>query len=162
MRAKNIFITLVLPSLFAWFFLTIFVDIFTVPTVFRTVGDVTIAGKVGILVFSKMNQFEILFGLLTLIGSFFYFRIHHSVKWLVVSVVLFVWSLFYTFYMTPKIADTTYLIHNTQASDPMYIVLQSTHAYYHTLYRYFDTSKLVVLLVFIVLVVCDLTKTKKS
>lgn len=159
-RFKKILIALVLPCIFTWFFLTIFVDVFTVPTVFRTVGDVTIAGKVGIKVFSKMNQLEILFGFFTLIGSFCYFRVYGQLKWLTASAILFCWSLFYTFYMTPNIADTTYLIHNTSPSDPMYAVLQSSHAYYHTLYRYLDTSKLIFLLAFIILVIANLTSQK--
>lgn len=159
---ENIFKSLVLPAIFAWFFLTIFVDIFTVPTVFRTIKDIPVAGQVGIKVFSAMNNFEIIFAITTLIGSFSFYKHTRSIKWLVFALPLMIWSLFYKYFMTPKIANTTFEINQTDVMDPMYAVLQSTHAYYHNLYRYFDTSKLIFLLIFIIIVLIDLAKKSQN
>jgi len=158
MRALKVFKHLVIGMLAAWFFLTVFVDIFTVPTVFRTVGDITIAGQVGIKVFTAMNRFELVFAIVTLIGAFSFYKLHKSIKWLVFSGIMFIWSLLYNCFLTPKIANTTFQIHQTAVDDPMYAVLQATHAQYHNLYRYFDTSKLIFLLVFMAIVLVDLSK----
>lgn len=162
MRALKIFKHLVIGILTAWFFLTVFVDIFTVPTVFRTIGDINVAGQVGIKVFTAMNRFELIFAVITLIGAFSFYKLNKSFKWLIFSAIMFVWSLVYNLFLTPKITNTTYQIHQTAVDDPMYAVLQATHAQYHNLYRYFDTSKLIFLLIFITVVVIDLSKKENA
>ena len=54
----------------AWLFLTVFVDFFVIPTAFRQLGDIFIAGELGIRVFSALNVFEIIFSVIFLVYSF--------------------------------------------------------------------------------------------
>lgn len=152
---KKISIELVLPFIIAWFFMTVLVDIVTIPTVFRTSSSIVDAGKIGMKVFGRFNHFEIFFSISILIGAVFNMIFYKNKKWVIFALPLCLLSFLYTFYMTPMITNTTFAIHQTAVSDPMFALLQSKHAYYHTLYRYFDTGKLLVLLVFSLVVLFD-------
>jgi hypothetical protein len=155
---KKISIEMVLPFIIAWFLMTVLVDIVTIPTVFRNSTSITDAGKIGMTVFGRFNIFEIIFGLLTLFGAVAL----KNKKWISFAAPLLVLSLIYKFYMTPMITNTTYEIHKTEVSDPRYVELQSRHAQYHNLYRYLDTTKLIVLLVFAGVVLSDRVKANKE
>lgn len=145
---KKISVELVLPFILAWFLMTVLVDIITIPTVFRNSTSIIDAGKIGMIVFGRFNVFEIVFAVIVLIGSYVNWRTTCNGKWFYFAIPLFILSLVYKFYMTPMITNTTYEIHQTLVSDPMYAVLQSRHAAYHNFYRYLDTTKLIILLVF--------------
>ena len=157
---KRVMIELVLPVITAWFLMTILVDIITIPAVFRNSSSIVDAGKIGMIVFGRFNFFEIFFAVVVLAGSYFNWRFNCNGKWVVFAVPLLILSILYTFYMTPMITNITYEIHQTNVQDPMYAVLQSRHAQFHNLYRYFDSSKLLYLLVFGIKVIYD--KMKKS
>lgn len=157
---KKISIEMVLPFITAWFLMTVLVDIVTIPTVFRNSTSIIDAGKIGMTVFGRFNAFETVFAVLVLIGSYFNWRTHCNGKWFYFAIPLFILSLVYNFYMTPMIANTTFEIHKTNVLDPMYAVLQSRHAQFHNLYRYFDSSKLIFLLVFAGKVLFDKVKSK--
>lgn len=161
-KLKMISIEMVLPNIYAWFFMTVLVDIVTIPTVFRNSSSIIDAGKIGMTVFGRFNIFEIVFAFLVLFGSYFNFKIHKNKKWLYFAVPLLILSFVYKFYMTPMISNTTFEIHKTNALDPMFAVLQSRHAQYHNLYRTFDSTKLIVLLIFGSLVLFDRSKSKKE
>ena len=160
MKLKKISIELVLPFIVAWLLMTILVDIITIPTVFRNSTSIIDAGKIGMTVFGRFNVFEIIFAVLVLLGAIFNMQIHKNKKWLYFAVPLLLLSLVYKFYMTPMITNTTYEIHKTAVSDPMYVELQSRHAQYHNLYRYFDSTKILVLLVFSIVVLTDRVKER--
>lgn len=159
---KKMSIELVLPFVSAWFLMTVLVDIVAIPAVFRNSSSIVDAGKIGMTVFGRFNSFEIVFGIIVLIGSVVNYKILKNKKWLYFAVPLFFLSFIYKFYMTPMITNTTYEIHKTQVSDPQYAVLQSQHAEYHTLYRYFDSGKLLFLLVFAGVVLSDRMRSNKE
>ena len=144
---KSLLVELVLPFLFCWFFMTVLVDIVTIPTVFRNIKSVEEAGNIGMIVFHRFNCFEIFFGFFVLVGTLY--SKEKSKLMIAIASLLFILSLIYTFYMTPMITHATIAIHQTLPTDPSFSELQTKHAYYHTLYRYLDTGKLLVLLGFI-------------
>ncbi len=145
---KSILSELVLPFFVAWFFMTVLVDIVAVPTVFKYTSNLQEAGKIGMTVFHRFNCFEIFFGVITMIGIFVHTK-STSIILKVLSVLLVLNALFYTFYMTPMIANLAVQMHSVAPTDSMYAVYRSEHAKFHNLYRYFDTTKLIVLLVMI-------------
>ena len=159
---KKVSVEMVLPFITAWFLMTVLVDIFTIPAVFRNSTNIVDAGKIGMTVFGRFNIFEIIFAVIVLVGSIINLKTVNNKKWIFFSVPLLFLSLLYNFYMTPMITNTTYEIHATNVLDPIYAVLQSRHAQYHTLYRYFDTGKLIFLLVFGGVVLVDRVKSNKD
>jgi hypothetical protein len=162
MKLKRISLELVLPFITAWFLMTVLVDIVTIPTVFRNSTSIVDAGKIGMTVFGRFNAFEIVFAVIILIGSIVNLKVHNNKKWIFFAAPLLMLSLVYKFYMTPMITNTTYEIHKTAVTDPAYVELQSKHAQYHNTYRYFDTTKLIVLLVFAGIVLSDRVKSKEN
>lgn len=159
---KKISVEIVLPFLLAWFLMTVLVDIVTVPTVFRNSTNIVDAGKIGMIVFGRFNTFELAFSLFILIGALVNFKVLKNKKWIVMATPLVFWACLYKFYMTPMITATTYEIHKTEVSDPRYVELQSQHAYYHTMYKSFDSAKLIYLLVFMGVVLSDRVKSNKE
>jgi fucose 4-O-acetylase-like acetyltransferase len=155
--AKKVFKELILPLILCWFLMTIFVDIFTIPTVFRTLNNVEAAGKVGMKVFGAFNCFELVFATIILIASLIRFP---SRKVFYFALPLFTLSLLYNFYMTPMITNLTGLIHATAVSDPQYAIFQSEHAKFHNLYRQFDTAKILGLLIFFIVMLVEKVRTK--
>ena len=147
-KIRNLLSELVLPFLFVWFFTTILVDIIVIPNVFRTLNDVHLAGKIGMVVFHKFNFFEIFFSIMVLFGQLS--KYNRKIGEIVLSAALFILSLVYTFVMTPAITGITLKINQTNIADPLYAELQTNHAFYHNLYRTFDSAKLLVLLIFII------------
>ncbi len=159
---KQTLIELTIPLLVSWFLLTIFVDIFTVPAVFRNSSSIVDAGKIGMLVFGRFNKFEFVFSVLIFIGLFLDFQKDHKKRFIIVGVILILWTLLYNLYMTPMITNTTFEIHQTAVTDPLYAELQSKHAFFHNLYRKFDSTKILVLLVFIIMNISRRVKNKLS
>lgn len=151
-KSKKLISELILPMILCWFLMTLFVDIFTVPAVFRNSRSLEDAGKIGMLIFGKFNGFEMFFGAFILLGSFIKFP---SRKLFYFALPLFTLSLIYAFYMTPTIASLTQAIHATGPADPNFALLQSEHARFHGLYRAFDSAKLFALLVFFIVALLD-------
>lgn len=143
---KAISVELVLPFILCWFFMSVLVDIIAIPTVFKYTSNLEEAGKIGMTVFHRFNCFEIFFGVFVLLGMLS--KKTKSKFFIGLSLLLLINALFYTFYMTPMIAEASIKIHQIGPTDPMYQVLQNQHTTYHNLYRYFDSAKLLVLLFF--------------
>lgn len=154
---KKILNELLLPLILCWFMMTVFVDIFTVPTVFRNVQSLQQAGQVGMTVFSRFNRFELVFALIILITALMRFPAR---KLFYFALPLFTLALLYNFIMTPKIINLTNAISLTAINDPQYAVLQSEHARFHNLYRQFDTAKLAGLLIFFIVAFMDNLKNR--
>lgn len=154
---KKVFQEILPPLILTWLMMTIFVDIFTIPTVFRTLNNVEAAGKVGMKVFGAFNRFELVFAVLILIASLLRMP---SRKVFYFALPLFTMSLLYNFYMTPMITNLTHMIHATNVADPQYAILQSEHAKFHNLYRQFDTAKILGLLVFFIVMLVEKVRTK--
>lgn len=143
---KSVLAEMILPFITAWFFMTVLVDIVAIPTVFRNSSNLQEAGKIGMALFGKFNKFEIFLGLMVLFGTL---GLKEKSKLKIsLAVVLLAFALFYTFYMTPKIGQASAQIHSVAITDPLYGVFKQEHRTYHELYRYFDTTKLLILLVF--------------
>lgn len=147
---KSILLELILPFILCWFFMSVLVDIVAIPTVFKNISNLQEAGKIGMTVFGRFNCFEIFFAVFILLGVLSPRK--KSKLMISISITLLLLSLFYTFYMTPLIAETTIKMHQIAITDPQYEILQKQHNCFHTLYRYFDTAKLLVLLAFAAMV----------
>lgn len=135
-----------LPVLLAWFLMTVFVDIIAVPTVFRNVTSVEQAGKVGMTVFTTFNRIELLFGLVGILGAVYIFKLTKRQFPLILATVLFL-AVSYNVHFTPQIKFWTEMIHSVKPFDPQMGYFQTQHHFYHTLYRYLDTTKLILLLI---------------
>ena len=145
---KSILVELILPFILCWFFMSLLVDVVAIPTVFKNISNLEEGGRIGMIVFGRFNCFEIFFGVCILLGVLSFKE--KSKLMIGAAILLLSLSLFYTFLMTPLIADTSIKIHHILASDPQYEILQKQHNYYHALYRSFDSAKLIGLLVFAV------------
>lgn len=128
----------------AW---TVLVDFVVVPGVFRNVANFFEAGDLGIYLFGKLNNLELIVssGVLTL--SVFLFREKRvGVLFLLGSLVLFGIVLTYFTWLTPKIAHLTEL---WKLADQGKVVtmgdIQQTHQFYHRLYVGMDSVKLLLL-----------------
>lgn len=159
---KKISFEMLLPVLFAWFMMTVLVDIITIPTVFRNSSNLVDAGKIGMIVFGRFNIIENIFAVIVLWGAVTTWQNSKKISQLFPALYLFIMSWVYTFYMTPKITETTQLIYQTAVSDPLYVSLQSQHATYHNLYRTMDSIKLFLLLAFFVWVLIIRIKSQKG
>ncbi|MFA6235889.1 MAG: hypothetical protein WC635_01070 [Bacteriovorax sp.] len=143
---KSVLVEMILPFLTAWFFMTVLVDIVAIPTVFRNISNLEEAGKIGMTLFGKFNCIEMFFGMCVLLGTV---SIKEMPKWLVAfPVLLLSFSIVYTFYMTPMIARTGIEMHAVAVTDPQYAVFKHQLKIYHDIYRYFDTTKLLMLIIF--------------
>jgi hypothetical protein len=143
---KKILIELLLPFTLSWLLMSALVDFVAIPTVFKNISNLEEAGKIGMTVFHRFNFFEILLGAGILVGTI---SKEKKAPWqIVLGCALFVLSLFYTFYMTPIIAEAGIKIHQISSTDPQYQVLQMQHTTYHNLYRSLDSAKLIALLIF--------------
>lgn len=157
---KQILAEMVLPFVIAWFFMTVLVDIVAIPTVFRNISNLVEAGKIGMTLFGKFNKFEIFLAILVILGVFS--MKEKSKLFISTAFILLGFSLFYTFYMTPMIANTSIQIHQVAITDPQYEILKRQHALYHNLYKYFDTTKMLILLGFASLVMRKKLKTEQG
>jgi len=149
----------VLPLILCWLLMSLFVDIFTIPTVFRNSENKEIAGKIGMIIFGRFNFFEMFFSSLILIASFLRFP---SRKIFYFALPLFTLSLLYNFYMTPMIANLGQAMHSVAASDPQFAIIQSEHTKFHNLYRQFEMAKILGLLVLFILVLIEKVRPKSQ
>jgi hypothetical protein len=148
---KSILKELVLPFILCWFFMSILVDVVAIPAVFRNISNLEEGGKIGMIVFGRFNCFEIFFGTFILLG-FLSFKEKSKIM-ILTALSLLILSFFYTFYMTPMIAQASIKIHQISVNDALYEVLKKQQNYYHMLYRSLDSIKLLVLLVFAIMVI---------
>ena len=122
---KSILVELILPFILCWFFMSLLVDVVAIPTVFKNISNLEEGGKIGMIVFGRFNCFEIFFGVCILLGVLSFQE--KSKIMIGAAILLLSLSLFYTFLMTPLIADTSIKIHQILASDPQYEILQKQH-----------------------------------
>lgn len=142
-------LTITLLSL--WLGWTVLVDFVVVPTIFREMNDFFGSGNIGIKLFSKLNNFELIVGsLLLALSSWLQVQQKKVNIFLTISVtVLFVIALLYFSYLTPKITTLTALWQKADAMGVMGLEgiadLQQEHQFYHRLYISIDTAKLILL-----------------
>lgn len=139
---------LVLAS--AWWAWTFLVDIFIIPTVFRSIDNFFQAGDLGIAVFSKLNTLEVLVSSV-LLGMLAWQtkKNKKTTVLLVTSVIVWAIALTYFFYLTPKLITLTDL---WKQMDLMGLTsaaeipdIQQEHQFYHNLYIRLDMLKLFLL-----------------
>ena len=142
---NRILISLVAP----WLTMTCFVDFMVVPTVFRTVTELFVAGSLGIKVFTAFNYFEVVFavGILGIFLSFLKQKSIYKVE-IIVSVLLMFIAIFYITYLTPKISELTVMWENADQFVPgTKTAASEMHAFYHDFYIKMDSVKLILLLI---------------
>ena len=143
---KKIIIEMILPFLIAWFFMTVLVDIVAIPTVFKNISNMQEGAKIGMTLFGKFNCIEVFLALMILLGVVV-MKVKSKVM-ITFSLALLAFSMIYTFFMTPMIAQNSIQLHQIVATHPHYEILQKEHRTYHDLYRTLDTIKLILLLAF--------------
>lgn len=141
--------TLALILSVAWLAWTVLVDFFVVPAVFQNVAQFFEAGKLGVVLFNRLNMLEFPLATALLIFVSLTFKRFSSLKWLIpVSVVLLGIAGIYLFSLTPKL---TALTSAWEYADKMGTLgaggedVQQLHQTYHNAYIALDTVKLVLL-----------------
>lgn len=146
---------LVVLSLSAWLFLSIFIDMFVIPGAFKIVGDVFKAGTLGIAVFSSLNKFEVFFGVALVFGLVRGKK--EGFKWHTVqdilAKILTTLAVAYYYYLSPKISILTdkLISFKGNAQDAAYVAINTDHQFYHNLYVKLDVFKIIILLFLLVL-----------
>lgn len=159
-QTQAFFRELILPFIMTWFFASAFVDIVAVPSVFKFTSNLQEAGKIGMTVFGKFNKLEVFFALMILAGIFSQEK--KSKLFISVGFFLLGLALFYNIVMTPTIAGAAVKMHSVDVMDPLYQVYRAEHTKFHHMYRYFDSTKLIVLLIFAGLVLRTNIKQKRA
>jgi hypothetical protein len=130
-----------------WLGLTIAVDFVAVPLVFRTISHLNEAGSLGIAVFSRLNDFEILIGVAALVLAIIFARksgVRGKIL-LAMSVVLTGLAFTYSFWLSPTISQLTEKMHIEVLESAAYLAIQQEHRFYHDLYIKLDTVKILIL-----------------
>jgi len=157
---KLFFSELVLPFLLTWFFASAFVDIVAVPSVFKFTSNLQEAGRIGMTVFGRFNKLEVFFALMIIAGVVSHEK--PSKLFMTVAVGLLGLALFYNIVMTPTIAGAAVKMHSVAVTDPQYQIFREEHSKYHHMYRYFDSAKFIVLLIFSGLILRMNIKQKRA
>jgi hypothetical protein len=130
----------------SWLAMSILVDFFVVPTVFRNIDDFFLAGDLGIALFGKFNQVEVILASTLISITALRARLSH----LFISIGLWIIAMTYFLYLSPMIQTLTEL---WKKADEMGLVaiagiadIQLEHQRYHKAYIFIDTIKMGLLL----------------
>jgi hypothetical protein len=138
-------IVLVLISI--WLGWTVLVDFFVVPTVFRTISNFFEAGDLGIAVFSKLNNLELIVA--TIILGLLSLEIKKNKVFFILSILTWSIVMFYFSYLTPKIITLTELWKTAESTGTLGVSgiadIQANHQTFHKLYVGLDSVNLVLL-----------------
>jgi len=137
-----------------WWGWTVLVDMFIIRTVFATIDNFFQAGDLGIAVFSKLNNLEVIVSTaLVAVLSFQFTKNKKVLPLLVMSIVAWIVAMTYFAYLTPKLVELTELWKKTDlmglAGAAGIPDIQQEHQFYHRLYIGMDSFKLVLLTVMI-------------
>lgn len=133
-----------------WWGWTVLVDIFIIPTVFKTIDQFFQAGDLGIAVFSKLNNLELVVAsILVGLFSFQMTKNKKALMLLVPSILVWIIAMTYFAYLTPKLIELTELWKKTDLMGITGVAgipdIQQAHQYYHNLYIGLDVVKLLLL-----------------
>lgn len=149
MKERNIYsFFLILVSV--WWGWTVLVDFFVVRTVFSVISNFWEAGELGITVFSKLNHLEVIVStfLVALLGLQTK-RKKEALPLLLLALVTWAITLFYFSYLIPKIVFLTDLWEKSDLMGTSSIAgipdIQQEHQFFHRIYIWTDTVKLLVL-----------------
>ena len=143
---------LVLLSL--WWGWTVLTDFVIVPTVFRHIDIFFQAGELGIAVFSRLNNLEVMVSS-ALVGLLSYqtLKNKNAFKFLIMGILVWMISLVFFSYLTPKIIELTSL---WKQADLMGLTslkgipdIQEEHHFFHNLYIGLDVAKLTIISIMI-------------
>lgn len=148
MKLGHILHSFYLTLISIWWGWTVLVDMFVVRIVFSMVDDVFQAGKIGMELFTRLNQLEIVVSSALVVITFFQVKKIKNLRIeFFLSVFIWIIPMVYFCYLTPKI---TYLSELWQRLDLMGIYsvhgipdIQQEHQFYHNLYIGLDTIKLI-------------------
>lgn len=133
-----------------WWGWTVLVDMFIIPTVFKIVDQFFQAGDLGIAVFSKLNNLEVVLASI-LVGLFSYqiTKNKKALTLLVLSILVWLIAMTYFSFLTPKLIELTELWKKTDLMGLTGVAgipdVQQAHQYYHNLYIGLDVVKLLLL-----------------
>jgi hypothetical protein len=132
----------------AWLFMTMTVDFLVLPKAFRLIGDIWLAGSLGIEIFRNFNPLEVVFaGTLVVLT---YRESKRITPKLILPMVLLLIALSYQFYFTPNITATTRVIMALKGQQgPLLSKAFLDHHFFHSNYVRLDGVKLLCLLVFL-------------
>ncbi len=131
-------------------------DMFIIRTVFSVIDNFFQAGDLGVAVFSKLNNLELLVST-ALVGLLSYqvSKNKQAIKLLILSLMTWTISLFYIAFLTPKLSEMTELWKKADAIGTASINgiadIQQAHQLYHNLYIGTDVVKLILLTLILVL-----------
>lgn len=146
----QLFFLMVLTS---WLSTTLAIDFMAVPTVFKGLPDVYLAGNVGIQLFSKYNLIEIIMGILCIGLGFLTLRSYEAKALMAVSIALLGLAIVYKFYLSPQIAHFAGLMEGaTDKGSDIFVKAAEKHSFFHGLYIKLDSGKIALLIVNIVLI----------
>lgn len=139
---------LILTSM--WIGWTVLVDFFVIRTVFATISNFFEAGDLGIAVFSRLNNLELIVGSsLLALTAYQTLRNKKSLKLFVLSLLCWTVAMFYFCYLTPKLIGLTDLWKLADAKGVASINgisdIQQEHQYFHKIYIGLDSFKLMAL-----------------
>jgi hypothetical protein len=133
-----------------WWGWTVLVDMFIIRTVFSIIDNFFQAGDLGIAVFSRLNNLEVIVS--TSILAMLSYQITKNKKiWILFTLSIIAWLMvmFYFSYLTPKLVELTELWKKAEAGGSTGIAgikdIQQSHQSYHKLYIGMDVLKLLLL-----------------
>jgi hypothetical protein len=149
-QINNLGARLLLVLLGLWLGWTLLIDFVVVPTAFRNLRDFFEAGRLGVLLFTKLNSLELsvasLIVSLTALGTLTQPR-----RLAMLALAILSWSiiLIYLVWLTPKLSELTVLWQQAElngvSGSGNIPDLQQEHQLYHRIYVGLDTVKLVLL-----------------
>jgi hypothetical protein len=137
-----------------WWGWTLLIDMFVIRILFSKIDDIFLAGNIGMELFSKLNQLEMIISTALLVIIFFQVRVNRRLlKEFFLTLTTWIISVIYFSYLTPKLIFLTELWKKNDLigiySAPGIPDIQQAHQYYHNLYIGIDSLKLITLTVMI-------------
>ncbi len=145
---KDYFIMLTIMLAAFWLGSSIAVDVVAIPAVFKTIKDVVLAGKVGMVVFSRFNKIEMIVSSLSLmfvmVAIFREFKKPNKQLFaLLMSLLLLVIIAgIYTFSWTPLITQNAEKMFSLDVASDAYKQAAFDYNYYHKAYVKLEGVKL--------------------
>jgi predicted membrane channel-forming protein YqfA (hemolysin III family) len=153
MNSRRLLSSGLLILLTLWLGWTAIVDFVVVPAVFRNIANFFEAGDLGIYLFTKLNNLEVVIASVVIIVLVLIAKKNKkALPLLVGSVVVFGIALTYFTWLIPKISDLTEFWKLSDAGKSVAIAdIQQVHQHYHRMYIVLDTVKMFLLLVMLII-----------
>jgi len=149
MTNKRFVYSLFIALTSVWLGWTVLVDFFIVPTVFQKVSSFFEAGELGIATFSKLNNLELIVASMLVVITGHLALKKRTFPLFSMAVILWIIVMFYFIYLTPKIAHLTLIWRESEKLGLSGIGgisdIQQEHQFYHKLYIYIDSLKILIL-----------------